>query len=190
MDRYLCITCANHKDHGPFDVSSNVVLHNSRMLAQQMDSDSATDSLLVLESAGGVYDCHILQSIIFTWRQSTHVLVSQPDLEPFSQLQQLARALWNYGCAPLSFENFAKSVRAVRWEQHYREGINSQAWAFIAVVFGWTDVFGRAVMDIFELADDPQPQLPPDQSSEQFERAVLRRIVCKYRHSQDSSPLF
>jgi hypothetical protein len=192
---FLCISCANHSDHGPFAVSRNVVLHNSRVLGQQlMDSkphptleDNPTDSLLVLKSADVGDDCRILESIISTWRQSMHVLVSQPDLEPFSELQQLARALWNYGCSPRWFEPFANSVRATRWDEHYRAGIHSQAWAFIAVVFGWRDVFGRAVMDISELADVPQPQHPPNHWSEQFERSVLRNIVCKWRYFQDSS---
>jgi hypothetical protein len=193
---FLCISCNNHGNHGPFAVSHNVVLHNSRMLGQQlMDSkppatpeDNPTDSLLVLKSVDGGYDCRILESIISTWRQSIHVPVGQPDLEPFSELQQLARALWDYGCSPRWFGAFANGVRTTRWEDHYRTGIHSQAWAFIAVVFGWREVFGRAVMDISELADVPQPQHPPNLWPEKFERSVLRNIVCKYRYSQDSSP--
>jgi hypothetical protein len=192
---FLCISCANHSGHGPFAVSRNVVLYNSRMLGQQLmdkkshptPEDSPTDSLLVLKPVDGCYDCRVLESIISTWRQSIHVLVGQPDLESFSGLQQLSRALWDYGCSPRWFEPFANGVRAIRWEEHYRAGIHSQAWAFIAVVFGWKDVFGRAVMDISELADIPQPQHPPNNSSEQLERSVLRNIVCKYRHSQGSS---
>jgi hypothetical protein len=199
---FLRISCANHGDHGPFDVRRDVVLHNSRVLGQQlMDSKcdptlehTPTDPLLVLTYAGGGYDCRILESIISTWKQRVHVLVGQPDLEPFSQLLQLARALWNYGCSPRWFEPFADGVRAIHWEQHYRACIHSQAWAFIAVVFGWRDVFGHAVMDISELADVPQPQHPSNPWPEQFERSVLRKIVCKYRYSQDSShmrrPLF
>ena len=123
-----------------------------------------------------------------------HALVGQPDMEPFSELLQLARALWDYGCSPRWFEPFANGVRAIRCEEHYRAGVHSQAWAFIAIVFGWRDVFGRAVMDISELADVPQPQHPPDNRPEPFERSVIRNIVRKYRRSQDSShtrrPLF
>lgn len=199
---FLCISCANHSDHGPFAVSRNVVLHNSRVLGQQLmdieshptPEDNPKDSLLILKPVDGSYDCGILESIICTWRQNMHALVGQSDLEPFSELQQLARALWDYGCSPHWFKPFANGVRAIRWEEHYRAGVHSQAWAFIAVVFGWKDVFGRAVMDISELADVPQLQLPPNHWPEQLERLVLRNIVRKYRHFQDSShirrPLF
>jgi hypothetical protein len=184
---FLCISCINHGDHGPFPVGRNVVLHNSRVLGQELlDSkprpgpeDNPTNSLLVLRPVNDSYDCRILESIISTWRQNAQALVGQPDLEPFSELQQLARALWDYGCSPRWFQPFANGVRAIRWEEHYRAGVHSQAWAFVAVVFGWMDVFGRAVMDISELADVPPPQQAPNHWPEQFERSVLRNIVRK-----------
>jgi hypothetical protein len=112
-------------------------------------------SVLVLKYAGDGYDCRILESIISTWMRRMHVLVGQPDLEPFNELLQLSRALWKYGCSPHGFEPFANGARAIRWEEDYRVGIHLQTWAFIAVVFGWRNVFGRAVMEISELADVP-----------------------------------
>jgi hypothetical protein len=190
----LRISCANHSGHGPVEVRRDVVLHNSRVLGQQLldkkpdptPEGSPTHPQLVLNYAGGGYDCRILKSIISTWKQLKHVPVSPPDLEPFDELLQLARSLWKYGCLPDWFEPFANDVRDMCWEEHYRAGFHSQAWAFIAVVFGWGDVFVRAVMDIPELADDPQPQHPPNQWPEQFEGSVLREIVRKYRHYEGS----
>jgi hypothetical protein len=190
----LCISCANHSGHGPFEVHRDVVLHNSRVLGQQLldkipdptPEGSPTRPQLVLNCAGGGYDCRILESIVSTWKRLKHVPVGLPDLEPFDELQQLARALWKYGCPPSWFKPFADDVRSTRWEEHYRAGLHSQAWAFIAVVFGWGGVFVRAVMDMSELADDLQPQHPPNQWPEQFERSVLREIVRKYRRYEGS----
>src|ERR1700733_13131933 len=93
---FLCISCPNHSDHGPFAVSRNAVLHNSRVLGQQlMDSKphptpeaNSKDSLLDRKPVDDSYDFRILESIISTWSQNMHALVGEPDLEPFSELQQ------------------------------------------------------------------------------------------------------
>jgi hypothetical protein len=209
---FLRISCANHSGHGPFEVRRDVLLQNSRVLWQQLlnqradptSEGSPTPPQLVLDCAGDGYDCRILKSIISTWEQPKHVPVGLPDLKsfdelqqpkhvpvgldlkPFDELQQLARALWKYGCLPRRFEPFANKVQSTCWEEHYRAGLHSHAWAFIAVVFGWGDVFVRAVMDMPELADDLQPQYPPNPWPEQFERSVLQEIVRKYRPYEGS----
>lgn len=148
----ITILCTGHDNHGPYHFSGqdDLVTSNSRVLGGQF---SAGEHHIALDCSEREYDCTTLRSIIQTWKDQEYRPLSQ--VNTFVALFQLSKALWEYQCCPKWFRRFANDVRTQYWATHFRYSCHSGGWAFIALVFGWEDVFGLASMDI------PSLGLPP-----------------------------
>lgn len=110
---------------------------------------------LSLEEDRG-YDCATLRAILQVWN-GDGVYRRHRGLQ---ELLDLARALWDWECRILDiFKAFAWDVRQTKYAGDFKAGRNSHAWAFIAVVFGWEDIFGEAVMDVPGLQNRQMPTL-------------------------------
>lgn len=155
------IACKPHcrDNHGPFHFSGqdDLVISNSRVLGH-LYSTGGQHSLWMF--SGHEYDCTTLKSIINTWRTQEYDR-PLPHLDTFVALSQLSKALWDYQCSPKWFLRFASEVREEYWPTHFRHGGYSGTWAFIALVFGWEDVFGYASMDVPSLGFQPHLQPQP-----------------------------
>jgi hypothetical protein len=180
----LRLRCPEHGKHGPFELSRDTLRENSKVLEQSLSAPrdrpagysrhQGSPSLPPIDTAGRGFSCQLLESIIFTWKNGRHVR-STPPLDDFFELYQLACALVEFQCSTSWFIQFARDVRLASWDHDAQEGRNSPAWAFVAVVFNWPDVFGLSIMDIPYLGQDQ----PEGRFSGSYEYRMLRRIVRK-----------
>lgn len=89
----------------------------------------------------------------------------------FKELLELSRALWEYECAINTFRSIAELIRDRSWPEDCRRGNNCEGWAFIALVFGWRDVFEEASAEILrEGYADPNT----------LETGLPEGLICKY----------
>lgn len=89
----------------------------------------------------------------------------------FKELLELSRALWEFECAINPFRGVAELIRGRLWPEDCRRGNNCEGWAFIALVFGWRDVFEEASAEIIrEGYADPNT----------LETGLPEGLICKY----------
>lgn len=87
------------------------------------------------------------------------------------ELLELSRALWEYERAINPFRSVAELIRDRLWPEDYRRGDNCEGWAFIALVFGWRDVFEEASAEILSEGHADQNTL---------ETGLPEGLICKY----------
>ncbi|KAJ2902344.1 hypothetical protein MKZ38_000661 [Zalerion maritima] len=180
---YLQVSCnVPAHTHSQHDADRGIVCRSSRRVR-----DLYPDSLLVpLVPMDRGYSCLILESMVQTWKTSSHVRV-RPGMDDFQELYELSLALWDYQCSTQPFKNFADTtVRSLFDYDHEYRKARSKAWAFIAVVFWYPTEFGRSIMDVRELPEMSaghlhKPPSPTSPSSFQYptpvDLQVLRTIV-------------
>lgn len=146
------IICPQHDNHGPYNFSGqdDLITSNSKKIGDQFKDG---EHHIEWHYSEREYDCTTLRSIIQAWKNQEYDPLPQGD--SFAALSQLSKALWDYQCCPKWFGPFANDVREQHWIAHFRDGSHSPTWAFIALVFGWEDVFGLASMDIPSLGRRP-----------------------------------
>lgn len=87
------------------------------------------------------------------------------------ELLELSRALWEFECAINPFRSVAELTRDRLWPEDCRRGNDCEGWAFIALVFGWRDVFEEASAEIIrEGYADPNT----------LETGLPEGLICKY----------
>jgi len=86
------------------------------------------------------HSCRALEFILNQWR---HIDVGYPRQTEFCF--EVALVLFDLRCLVSDFQDFATSIRLAKIQDdlHTREHVTD--WAFIAVVFGWKDVFFQCI---------------------------------------------
>ncbi|KAF7504856.1 hypothetical protein GJ744_001654 [Endocarpon pusillum] len=164
----ITIVCPLHGDHGPyvFNGQHNLIINNSKVLGNELNTHQHD---IRLGYSHCEYDCCTLQTILRTWRNQEF----SPFLNnnTFAALYQLSKALWEYQCRPNWFQGFAIEIRDRYWKTDFKYGDNSDTWAFIALVFGWEDVFALASMDV------PSLGIQPRLNEASYQEMQIARIV-------------
>jgi hypothetical protein len=159
----ITIACTQHENHGPYNFNGqdDLVINNSKVLGNQFN---AGEHHILLDYSGREYDCSTLCSIIQTWKNQEYRPLLQGNT--FVALSQLSKALWEYQCCLKWFRRVANDIREQHWATHFQHGGHSGTWAFIALVFGWEDVFGLASMDIPRLGFQPHLDREPQEQKQ------------------------
>jgi hypothetical protein len=162
--------CSHQHQHEHFqpEISRNDVVAGSALLQDHLAGHQP--QYIVFDRFKRGYGCLIVDTLVRVWHaQATEPVAFLETLletlpKDLDTLEQLARALHDFGCDTGPFERFALDIIGAFWESHRQDGTSALAWAFIFFVFGFKHEFGVAVLDAPELCQGPDRR--PSQASD------------------------